>query len=108
MIPLVTAVLGITNDWHHWLFLPESTGAQIVPGPWFFVQVTYSFLLVVARSVILAFVFSLSQTSKRPVAAVILAPVISVLSTGYALAAGLSPADYAMHPLAMAIGTWVL
>jgi diguanylate cyclase (GGDEF)-like protein len=108
VVPLVTAVLCVTNDWHHWLFLPESAGTNIVPGPWFYVQVAYSFLLVIAGSAVLAFVFSLSQTSRRPIAAVIAAPIISSLPTGYALITGVSPADYVMHPLAMAVGTWVL
>jgi len=108
VVPLVTAALGVTNDWHHWVFLPESAGHQIVPGPWFYVQLAYSFLLVVAGSAVLAFVFSLSQTSRRPIVAIISAPVVTALPTVYALIAGVSPAEYAVHPLGMAIGTWVL
>ncbi len=33
ILPLVTLLLSITNDWHHWLLLPGSVGDLLIPGP---------------------------------------------------------------------------
>ncbi len=56
----------------------------------------------------LAFVFSLSQTSWRPIVSIIVAPTIANIPTIYALATDISPAGFVLHPLALAIGAWVL
>jgi diguanylate cyclase (GGDEF)-like protein len=90
------------------LLLPGSIGDVMLPGPWFYVQVAYSFTLVIAGSSVLAFVFSLSQNSWRPIAAIVAAPAIANVPTIYALTTGASPAGFVMHPVALAIGTWVL
>jgi len=53
LIPTITFLLAVTNDWHHllWSFviMPESGHIgplSVGPGPWYFVNVAYQYILL--------------------------------------------------------------
>jgi diguanylate cyclase (GGDEF)-like protein len=108
VLPLVTVILSLTNDYHHLILKPGSTNLDPDPGPWFYVQQIYSFVLVIGSSAVLAYVVSLSQSNWRPIATMIAAPVIAITPTMIAMGSGTTPPRFVLHPLALALGSWVM
>lgn len=58
MLPALTLIIALTNDFHHLLWHPSSEGSKPEAGIWFYVQIVYSFVLVTSGSAILAFMLS--------------------------------------------------
>jgi PAS domain S-box-containing protein len=58
-IPLITLVLAITNEWHHWIwtsFTPSDNGPNILiygHGPWFWILVAYVYSILSAGALLL-------------------------------------------------------
>ena len=53
ILPLISVVMAATNSWHHWLWasIKETegwfgSGTLFVHGPWFWVEVIYSYTLI--------------------------------------------------------------
>ena len=82
-IPLISVGLAMTNEWHNliWTNLENApadgyAGLRAAYGTWYWVQLSFSYVLAVVATTILA--YALAQTTARikPVLAVILAPVM--------------------------------
>jgi diguanylate cyclase (GGDEF)-like protein len=82
-IPLISVGLAMTNEWHHliWSSL-ESARAEGLAGPgttygtWYWVQLSFSAVLAVIATTILAYALAKTTARIKPVLAVVLAPVI--------------------------------
>jgi len=108
VIPAVTLIVALTNDFHHLLWAPGGNGTKAEPGIWFYVQVAYSYVLVIGGSAILAFMLSVSQSSWRPITAVIAAPTVASLGSVMTLATQRGLGEFDLHALGFAIGAWIL
>ena len=82
-VPLVSIGLAITNPWHALVWrelLPpaESAAGALLPsfGAWFMVQLVISGVMVVVATTILAYALAQASRQARPVAAVVLAPLL--------------------------------
>ncbi|MEQ8859496.1 MAG: diguanylate cyclase [Pseudomonadales bacterium] len=83
VIPLITIVLAVTNDWHQlmWrdarLMLVQGFVALITErGPWFYVHVLYAYGLMMVGTTILAYGLATTTRLVRPVIGVVLAPLV--------------------------------
>ena len=78
LIPLITAVLAWTNEYHHFLwssFAPGDPALNILiygHGPWFYVNATYIYLLVIFSVIQLIRAYTTSQRAFRQQVAAIL------------------------------------
>jgi diguanylate cyclase (GGDEF)-like protein len=108
VLPALTLIIALTNDFHHLLWNTSSDGTRPAPGIWFYIQVVYSFVLVIAGSAILAFMLSVSQSNWRPITAVIAAPAVASLGSVMTLAAHRGMGEFDLHALGFALGAWIL
>ena len=83
VIPALTLLLVVTNSWHHWIWkdlaLTNHSGywaLKVSYGPWFRLNVIYSYALIFAATSILAFVLSQSHRHRSAFFAVIAAPMV--------------------------------
>ena len=106
--PLLTVILGLTNEHHGWVWTIQESGQQLIPGPWFYVQLVYSFILIIGGSAILAFMLSVSQSNWRPITSVIAAPAIGTLGGVLTSLAQSDGGGFDMQALGFALGAWVL
>ncbi|MFU8813917.1 MAG: diguanylate cyclase [Pseudomonadales bacterium] len=82
-LPLVSIALAMTNDWHQLVWshmgLMEVNGyigLAWAPGPWLYLQVAYSYTLVMVSTTILAYGLWDASGASRPALGVVLAPLI--------------------------------
>ena len=108
VLPALTLIIALTNDFHHLLWNTSRGGTKPEPGIWFYVQVVYSFVLVIGGSAILAFMLSVSQSNWRPITAVIAAPAVASLGSVMTLAAHRGIGEFDLHALGFAMGAWIL
>ncbi len=108
VLPALTLIIALTNDFHHLLWNKSSDGAKPEAGIWFYIQVIYSFVLVIGGSAILAFMLSVSQSNWRPITAVIAAPAVASLGSVMTLAAHRGMGEFDLHALGFVMGAWIL
>ncbi len=108
VLPALTLIIALTNDYHHLLWTTSSDGAKPEPGLWFYIQVVYSFVLVISGSAILAFMLSVSQSNWWPITAVIAAPAVASLGSVMTLTAHRGMGEFDLHALGFAMGAWIL
>jgi len=82
-IPLISVGLAMTNEWHHliWSSLEKTpsggpAGLSATYGTWYWVQLTFSYMLAVVATTILAYALAKTTARMKPVLAVIFAPVM--------------------------------
>ena len=87
VIPPVTLVLVMTNDWHHLIwhqveFVRDQGVYGMITeyGPWFYVHAFYSYGMLVVATTILAWSIGHTTGAWKPVVAVIAAPVVVALT----------------------------
>ncbi len=84
VVPTISLVLAWTSSWHaliwnspHTVAYAGYTGWVADKGPWLYVHVAYSYALLFAATVILAFELSSSPRYRKALVAVIAAPAIT-------------------------------
>ncbi len=120
-IPLVTALLAWTNDWHGlvWRRVALAQAGQLLVlevghGPWFWVHTTYSYLLLLAGTLVLALSLLRSWAAYRRQASVLLLGTLTpwvgnaLYLSGYSPIAGLdlTPFAFTISGLALAWGVF--
>jgi diguanylate cyclase (GGDEF)-like protein/PAS domain S-box-containing protein len=82
-IPAATLLLALTNEWHRLIWTEQHliagdgyVGLGATYGPWFKLHVTYGYALIATGTIILAWEFSRSGAYRRPLAAVLGAPIV--------------------------------
>ncbi len=115
IMPLASILLGFTNDMHQWMWLGvehfDIDGARwstYVPGPWFQLQMAYSLALTFGGSAIMAHSLSISQSDWRPVAAMIVAPLVCVVFAVFHNSGLNTLAPLDLRPLGIALAGWIL
>jgi diguanylate cyclase (GGDEF)-like protein len=83
IMPLIAILLAMTNDWHHLVWTEarlRSVGGfvtlDLMAGPWLYVQAAYSYAVIFAATAILAYVLGGTIGEFKPVAGVVMAPLI--------------------------------
>ncbi|MEZ5557379.1 MAG: diguanylate cyclase [Pseudomonadales bacterium] len=83
IVPLVTAVLACSNDWHHLVWTGQQlvtaegyVGLRTEPGLWGQLQFVYSYGVSVVATSILAYALAQTTDELKPVLAVIAAPLM--------------------------------
>ena len=92
VVPLITICLVMTNEWHQlvWAdtyltFARGYAGLDTAWGPWFYIHTVYSYVLLVSATAILAFSISEFSHTRKPLLAVIFAPIIVCLANVFYL-----------------------
>ena len=86
MMPLVTIVMAFTNDFHHWLWSSYNFNDSLNimtygHGIWFWLNVIYSYLLILAASIILIWdILRFPNLYKRQAWGIILAAIFPWIS----------------------------
>jgi PAS domain S-box-containing protein len=119
LIPALTVLAAFTNDWHSWLwtsFTPVSAqpGASLIYGRgwWYWVAVTYSYLLILVGALVLTWAtIRSSPFYRRQSVAMLLAMAIPWMTNlgyllGFRLAPGLDPTPLAFT-LSGVIYIWI-
>ena len=83
VLPLITICMVATNNYHHWFWsdfrltnADGYVGITVDYGAWFYVHAVYSYGLIIGATSILAHAVSSSTESRKPVFAVIFAPLV--------------------------------
>jgi diguanylate cyclase (GGDEF)-like protein/PAS domain S-box-containing protein len=83
VLPTITLLLALSNGWHRLVWddvqlraVDGFVGLTTRYGPWFFVHVVYGYALIVISTVVLAWELSRSGAYRRPLAAVLGAPLV--------------------------------
>ncbi|MFK7914353.1 MAG: diguanylate cyclase [Pseudomonadales bacterium] len=92
IVPLTTALLIITNDYHHLMWSTQTLvetggyiGMQVTHGSWFIVHSAYSYTLILISTTILTFSLSQSAESATPIVSVIAAPLVVGLANAFSI-----------------------
>ncbi|NKC01355.1 MAG: diguanylate cyclase [Pseudomonadales bacterium] len=92
IVPLLTVVLVISNDWHHlfwsgWSIVETGgyVGLLVERGLWFYIHAFYSYGLMLAATAILAFSLTQFQLNMQALLAAVSAPLIGVMANLYSL-----------------------
>lgn len=115
VIPLFTIALVMTNEWHqliwtHVEFVTDHAVFSMVThhGPWSYVHAIYSYGLLLVATTILAWSIAHTTGAWKPVAAVVSAPLIVVITNLFYLSA-FNPAPwFDMTTLGFAAGAMIL
>lgn len=83
VIPTITMIMVMTNEWHHLLWSSISltqaddyTGMITEHGAWFYVHAIYSYALLGIATTILAWAIAEATGELKPVLAVVFAPLV--------------------------------
>jgi len=100
VVPLITIVLVMTNDWHQLIWsdidfvLEQGVFGMITHhGAWFYVHATYSYGLLLVATTILAWSIGHTTGAWKPVVAVVAAPLMVALANLFYLSS-LNPAPW--------------
>ena len=100
VIPAITMVLVMTNDWHQLIWTQVAFvrdqgvfGMITHHGAWFYVHAIYSYGLLVVATTILAWSIGHTTGAWKPVVAVITAPIVVALANLFYLSS-LNPAPW--------------
>jgi PAS domain S-box-containing protein len=62
IVPAITLILALSNPWHHWMWSavvagqPDESGVTLATysdGPWFFVHLTYAYVLLLVGAILI-------------------------------------------------------
>lgn len=97
-VPLATALLAWTNDWHGLVWSRTALAQagrllvlEVEHGPWFWVHATYSYLLLLAGTLVLVFSLWRSWAAYRRQAGVLLLGILAPWAGNALYLAALSP-----------------
>lgn len=115
IVPVLTLVIVLTNELHGFMWLNQSVESYegfkvlvVEHSEWFTFHTYYSYGVVFAATVILAFALSQSRSHARPLLATIAAPA-TVMIFNFSYVAGWTANPwFDMTPLALAIATVIL
>ncbi len=112
-IPAVTVALAWSNGAHHLLWtdvrlvsVPGFVGMSLQHGPWFDVNVGYSYALIAAGMLILVYELSASRRHRSALFGVVLGPTV-VAAFNVAYLSGHGPRFIDLTPLGFALGAIV-
>lgn len=113
-VPVITIALAWSNELHGWIWrdvqlrtTPGYVGLSLRYGAWFQVQTVYSYALVAAGTLILAYELCGSPHHRRALAGVVIAPAV-VAAVNLLHLSGQGPLFIDLTPLGFAISTLVL
>jgi diguanylate cyclase (GGDEF)-like protein len=115
VIPTLTLLLVMTNDWHHLIWRQVDFvwdegvyGMATEFGPWFYVHAFYSYGMLMVATTILAWSIGHTTGAWKPVAAVIAAPAVVALANLFYLSP-LNPAPwFDLTSLGFAVAAMIL
>lgn len=115
IVPAVTLILVMTNDWHHLIwrqvdFVRDDGvfGMITEHGTWFWIHAFYSYTMLMVATTILAWSIGHTTGAWKPVVAVIAAPIVVALTNLFYLSP-LNPAPWLdLTTLGFAIAAMIL
>ncbi len=92
LVPATTFALALTNDFHGLVWrttynvkIDGFSGFVVEHGLWFYVNVAYSYALILAATSILLFALTQFRQHARTIVAAVLAPLVGIAANGFYL-----------------------